>query len=71
MIVIYDIVLIPELRGEELEELRIQQVYTVPLLSISLGWGVFFSVIPVSVVKVLLKQSATIHYNNYLMPISL
>ena len=71
MIVISDIVLISEFQGEELEYLRFLQVDTVPPLSILSREGVLFSSVPVSIVKLLLKQSTEICSYNSLMPVNL
>ena len=68
---ISDIFLISELQGEELEYSSIQQIYTGPSLPMSSSEGMFFYVLPVFVVKVLLKQSIEICSNNYLDPINL
>ena len=70
-IVIYDIVMISKLRGEELEQLILQKLHTVPSLSMSSREGMLFSGVPVSVVKVLLKQSTAICSDNSLMSINL
>ena len=68
---ISDIVLISELCGEELEQMSLQQVYTVPLLSILSSEDMLSSGVTVSVVKLLLKQSTAIRSEISLMPINL
>ena len=59
-IMISNFVLISELQGEELEQLSLRKVYKVPSLSIPSREVIFFSGVPVSVVKVLLKESTEI-----------